>query len=311
MIMEKIVSFKNINVKISCDYIMDIEKYIPIHYEIKDYSDEKVSKTMIIKIKKNPEIKWNEEYNELTFYVNELNKQVYNSIIVLLNVLIKRALQEEGKYILHASGVIVDDRIVLLFGSSGSGKTATAMSLASCDNVSFLSNGSIIVSFNKGIVKVCGTYKKGIKIRKSTLKQYNKEICSKIFGQENDEKSFDCKMILSPEQMGFRNAMDKDIEKYDKIEFYIIQLDSLNTQLKHRIDFNYKLSMQLYEDLNREINGSEVYININNKPIYVPSLDTKELCINRINFINHFMKNYFSGVLMGGLQELQSKILIG
>lgn len=306
--MEQLVSWEDIKIKICCENNMNIKEYLPLYYEVKDYEGENFYKSIVIKISNNQEIEWQEKNNTLILCVRELNKEVYKAVIVLLNVLIKRTLQEMGKYILHASSVIVDDRIVLLFGGSGSGKTATAMKLASSDNVSFLSNGSTIVAFEADKVKVCGTYKRGIKLRKSTLKQYDENLCNRIFGQNEDYSSFDCKQVLLPEKLGFSDGVNNDIEQYEKIEFYIIQLDSLNTDLKHRTEFDYKLSMQLYEDLNREINGSEVYININGEPLYVPSFDNKELYIKRINFINYFMKNYFSGVLMGGLEELRTKL---
>lgn len=309
--MEQLVSWETVNIKICCDKNMDIKEYLPLYYEIKEYKGETFCKSIVVKTNKKPEIIWREEINTVIFCVRELSSEVYNAVNVLLNVLIKRTLQERGIYILHASSVIIDDRIVLLFGSSGSGKTAAAMGLACSEHVSFLSNGSTIVSYDGNTVKVCGTYKSGIKIRKSTLKQYDEDLCSRIFGQQDEEVNFDCKQVLSPAQFGFRDGRGQDVEQYDKIEFYIIQLDSLNTDLKHRTDFDYKLSMQLFEDLNREMNGSEVYISINNQPIYVPSFDNKQLCLNRIHFINYFMNHYFSGVLMGGLEELKTKILMG
>lgn len=309
--MEQLVSWETIKIKISCSERINIKEYLPDYYKIKDYEGESFCKSIVVNINGKPEIIWKEESDTLLFYARELSKDVYNAVIVLLNVLIKRALQEEGKYILHASSVIAGDRIILLFGSSGSGKTATAMKLAESESVSFLSNGSAIVSFKDNLLKICGTYKPGIKIRKSTLKQYDEDLCNRIFGQKNGEKDFDNKQVLSPVQFGFRDGRSQDLKQYDKIEFYMIQLDSLNTELQHKTEYDYKLSMQLYEDLNREINGSEVYITINNEPVFVPSFDNKQLCINRIHFINFFMEHCFSGVLMGGLKELNTKILMG
>lgn len=306
--MEQLISWATVSIMICCDENMGIKEYLPLYYQIKEYKGEAFCKSIVVKTNKKPEIIWREESNTVIFCVRELSSEVYNAVNVLLNVLIKRTLQERGMYILHASSVIIDDRIVLLFGNSGSGKTATAMGLACSEHTKFLSNGSTIVSYAGNTVKVCGTYKSGIKIRKSTLKQYDKDLCGRIFGQQYEEVNFDCKQVLSPTQFGFRDGRGQDVEQYDKIEFYFIQLDSVSTDLKHRADFDYKLSMQLFEDLNREMNCSEVYISINNQPIYVPSFDNKQLCLNRIHFINYFMNHYFSGVLMGGLEELKTKI---
>lgn len=40
--------------------------------------------------------------------------------------------------------------------------------------------------------------------------------------------------------------------------------DQIGPDVMHRVDYDYKVSMQLYEDLSREINGSEVYIDLGN-----------------------------------------------
>ena len=63
----------------------------------------------------------------LTFYITMLNEKAYSAILVLLNLLIKHDLQEKQIYILHASSVISNGCLILLFGSSGSGKTIAAL----------------------------------------------------------------------------------------------------------------------------------------------------------------------------------------
>ena len=90
-----------------------------------------------------------------------------------------------------------------------------------------------------------------------------------------------------------------------KNQFYIIQLsnDQIGPDVMHRVDYDYKVSMQLYEDLSREINGSEVYIDLGNGSLFVPSLDNSNLCESRIRFVNEFMEQHYRGIFMGSYMQ--------
>ena len=73
-----------------------------------------------------------------------------------------------------------------------------------------------------------------------------------------------------PEELGIIPADEWELSKVSKIKFYIIQLsnDQIGPDVMHRVDYDYKVSMQLYEDLSREINGSEVYIDLGNGSLF-------------------------------------------
>lgn len=103
----------------------------------------------------------------LTFYITMLNEKAYSAILVLLNLLIKHDLQEKQIYILHASSVISNGCLILLFGSSGSGKTIAALNLALNHHCKFVSNGSTAILYERGnLARAIGTYKTGIKSEK-------------------------------------------------------------------------------------------------------------------------------------------------
>lgn len=306
--MKQIVSWKDVFISICSEIPLDISKIAVPYYIYSDNSCVEASNELVIELSDKNEIKWNKEEKRMIFSIIKLNDDVYKAIPVLLNVLIKLELQQRGMFVLHASSVVVDDRAILLFGSSGSGKTATAMHLGISKKAAFLSNGSTVVSFDGDECKVIGTYKPGIKIRKSTLMQYDDELCNKLFESCIDCNDYDRKIVLSPKQMQMIDGQEK-IADISNIELYIIQLDSQNREAKIKKEYDYKVAMQIYEDLIRELDCAEVCVCINNQLVYVPSLDDESIYKKRIQFINYLMENHFCGTLMGGLDEVSRTLL--
>ena len=306
--MNNIISWKTTRVKMVCECDFDIERVLPAYYGLEKNSDKDYSKEFVIKMADTNEINWNKKKSRVTLSVKKIDDDVYNAVIVILNVLIKLDLQEKGMYILHASSVAVDNRVLLLFGSSGSGKTATLIHLGLGNKAAFLSNGSTVVAYDGKECRVAGTYKTGIKIRKSTLKQYDTQLCNKIFGSDAEDNDYDQKKVISPEQMHIKDGLEL-LNENKEIEIYIIQLDKVNNEIQHNTEYDYKVSMQIYEDLSRELDCSEVFINIDGQLLYIPSFDDEELYKNRVDFINYFMKKHYRGTLMGGIDEVCARLL--
>lgn len=308
--MDYFIKWKTVSIKVSCKCDIEIERCVSPYYEMEEYHGGKFDKEFIVLVSDVPQIIWKEEQGTLLLMTKAMSEDLYKAIAVLLNVLIKRVMQEKGMYVLHASSVVIDNRVILMFGSSGSGKTAMALNLGCKKGIAFLSNGSSVVKYEGDSFSVVGTYKTGIKIRKSTLKQYNTTLCNQIFGKSQDENDFDKKVVLLPEQMGMING-EKELRDNNIIELYIIQLDKIHPKIKQNKEYNYKVSMQLYEDLTREIDGAEVYVNIDGTPLFVPSFDNEILFKKRVEFINRFMRDHFEGTVMGGLNEVSDKLISG
>ena len=306
--MNNIISWKTTRVKMICECEFEIERVVPAYYNLEKNSDKDYSKEFVIKIADTAEVDWDKANNRLTLSVKKIDDDVYNAVIVILNVLIKREKQKKGMYILHASSVVVDNRVLLLFGSSGSGKTATSMHLCLAKKAAFLSNGSTVVAYDGKKCKVVGTYKTGIKIRKSTLKQYDIKLCDEIFGTDEKDNGYDQKKVLSPEQMHMKDGLVL-LNDNNEIELYIIQLDKVNNEIHQNTEYDYKVSMQIYEDLARELDCSEVFVNIDGQLLYVPSFDDEGLYKNRVDFINYFMEKHYKGILMGGIDEVSVRLL--
>lgn len=306
--MNNIISWKTTRVKMTCECEFDIERVVPAYYSFEKNSDKDYSKEFVIKIADIAEVNWDKANNRLTLSVKKIDDDVYNAVIVILNVLIKRDLQEKGMYILHASSVVVDNRVLLLFGSSGSGKTATSMHLGLGKKAAFLSNGSTVVAYDGKVCRVVGTYKTGIKIRKSTLKQYDTQLCNEIFGTDEKDNGYDQKKVLSTEQMHMNDGLEL-LNDNNEIELYIIQLEKVNNAIQQNTEYDYKVSMQIYEDLARELDCSEVFVNIDGQILYVPAFDDEELYKNRVDFINYFMEKHYKGLLMGGIDEVCARLL--
>lgn len=306
--MEKIVINNQVKIKIICEQELNLKNHLSNYYQLKNGVSSDSDKSIRIMLGNKNQIVWEKQKGCITLFVTQLSKDVYNAINILLNVLIKITLQEKRIYILHASSVEIQNRDVILFGNSGSGKTATAIKLASNENVKFISNGSTIVSWNRKEIVVLGTYKKGIKLRKSTLAQLNPDLCNKLFDEELGESAYDCKILLKPEEMGFSNL---GIDHLDtrSVEFYILQLEHSKNEILHNGLYDYKTAMMIYEDLTRDITAAEIYLSINGESIFVPSFDDKQLAIDRINFINFLLQNYYKGVLVGDINMIEKKLL--
>ena len=306
------VGWQNTYVSISCNIPFNLDQYIKPYYQLYRQPLGIVTKFLKIVVAHEEHIEWSEKNSTLTFYITMLNEKAYSAILVLLNLLIKHELQEKQIYILHASSVIANGCLILLFGSSGSGKTIAALNLALNHHCKFVSNGSTAILYERGnLARAIGTYKTGIKIRKSTLDQFNHTMSTALFPYQSQKNAFDQKRVFMPEELGIIPADEWELSKVSKIKFYIIQLsnDQIGPDVMHRVDYDYKVSMQLYEDLSREINGSEVYIDLGNGSLFVPSLDNSNLCESRIRFVNEFMEQHYRGIFMGKLHAVCNGLL--
>ncbi len=132
-----------------------------------------------------------------------------------------------------------------------------------------------------------------------------------LFPYQSQKNAFDQKRVFMPEELGIIPADEWELSKVSKIKFYIIQLsnDQIGPDVMHRVDYDYKVSMQLYEDLSREINGSEVYIDLGNGSLFVLLLDNSNLCESRIRFVNEFMEQHYRGIFMGKLHVVCNGLL--
>ena len=274
--MEIIAKFNNIKIMISSDCDLDLRGKLSNRYEIENGLHVKTDKSIKVIMDKKNYVCWREEESCLLFYVIKISEDVYNALNILIDVLIRRTLQEKNIYILHASSIAIENRNVILFGSSGSGKTATAIRLSLNKDVRFISNGSTVVSWNGETVTVLGTYKKGVKLRKSTLEQLEPNLCHELFDSNSKNNGYDCKTVLMPEEIGLRTCNKTEIFT-NSIEFYVIQLEKTNYEIPYNNQYDYKKAMMLYEDLTKKITASDIYLLINGENVFVQSFDNKQI----------------------------------
>lgn len=152
------VGWQNTYVSISCNIPFNLDQYIKPYYQLYRQPLGIVTKFLKIVVAHEEHIEWSEKNSTLTFYITMLNEKAYSAILVLLNLLIKHDLQEKQIYILHASSVISNGCLILLFGSSGSGKTIAALNLALNHHCKFVSNGSTAILYERGnLARAIGT----------------------------------------------------------------------------------------------------------------------------------------------------------
>ena len=214
-------------------------------------------------------------------------------------------LQSHHIYMLHASCVIYNDNnALLLWGSSGSGKTSLATELCKNKNWSFYSNGSTLVEFQDGKFSVIGSMKRNIKLRYSSLIQQNPDMAHQFFPNlATEENGFDKKIVVSPEKLGLRVLTST----FQVSNIYVIKLIKENVR-----EITYKpsdISMIFYNDLSRFIRLSDVYSlysDDSSQTIYIPFMDNQKLHNGRKEFINVLIRQNCVHGLYGDLSSCVS-----
>lgn len=248
-----------------------------------------------------------DEKEEITFnYKDEIifmapwsKVQHGESLKTLIMASAQWVLQNNGVFMLHASCVAKDNKALLLFGTSGAGKTSLAIKLCRKYGFSFISNGSTLIKVVNNNVIVLGTVKKGIKLRYSSYSRMDIDHANILFAVDRNKKSndFDCKKHVSPETMGIHEA-SMPVEVYKlytvKLQQHPVSVVNLDT---------YRMRLTLHQDLSRFIRGSSTYLiygeNLNDTT-WFPNMDTEVIYENRRNMIEALVSGNMLGEAVYG-----------
>lgn len=206
--------------------------------------------------------------------------------------------QKQSVFTAHSSCFTVENKGVLLLGDGGSGKTAVALEMCKRYNCEFISNDLSIVEHdihNNKAFLVDGS--KIVRLRQTTV-QLNFPELIHLF-TDRDSNPWTTKIPIQAKQLGLNVTNEK--RKLDAV--FTIHLDSNPNQktIFTKID-DIESQFCLYENLSRIVRGSAISVFDRNKGIlgYMPSLDSKEIHQNRVNFINFLSKEMGIWSISGG-----------
>jgi hypothetical protein len=216
--------------------------------------------------------------------------------------------QVKSLFTLHSSALTIDNKGVLLFGHSGSGKTSVMLDLCRRFGGEVQSNdltviGHNILSDNIDIIE--GT--REIRLRFSSISKNFSDLVP-LFSDRTNISSWENKIIVTPEQLGLRSVL---VPK-NLVSIFEIHLDSKEQDpLLVKEETGKSIQYRLYEDMSRIVRGSAISIfNRNNNILgYMPSLDTEEMHDKRVECIDCMVKRRgIISVSGGSLNDISKTI---
>ncbi len=268
------------------------------HYQLVDNPN--INKSAIIKVLlgDNVNVSWEETSKELSITCIKIDNSVLEMVNTMINALFIRELEYRKIYMLHASCVYSkkNNKFLVLFGDSGAGKTTVMLDLIKKYNLNYVSNGATLIQEQSCGFKVIGSYKKGIKLRSTSIKEYDSNLFHTYFKNVSslEKKEVSPLDLKLPIHNHYNNVSTN-------CSLYFIKLSQSPFLINK--NKNYRISMILYNDIARHIKFSDYYTEINNYPVFIPSLDSEELFTCRIKFINNFLNKNFCGFIHGNLVD--------
>lgn len=302
---EKIACKSNIKIWINAEEEFFEEFKINKHYSIEEtYKNSYDFPKIILRKKEVPQISWISDEDTILIDYVSLDNSVYNAADILINTLFIMELERRNIYLLHASCVYFPehDKILILWGDSGAGKTTTMLELVEKHNFEYISNGTTEVRRNgKDSYEIFNPFKKRIKLRASSVKLYDNQLFSNYFLKNNSKE----KIEIFPEDLGLKIYEGEKINK--NIAIYFIKLS--NSPLIVNREINYRNSMLLFHDIARHMKFSDLYLEINGNNVFLTSIDSENLFENRVNFVNNILEEKFKGYIHGKLDDVVKFIL--
>lgn len=265
----KLVSDTEIINKIKKDDFL--ESYIP-SVELLDKA--KQDKTIIVKKSSNNKI--NISLNTITYFTKKINAK---DIIAFVEYVLERIRQEKGIICIHGAGAVVNDKVVITWGTTtGMGKTTLALELAK-DNM-FYSDEKILIDLKK--MKTVGRIKNQYLSNDYWKEKYGKD---SYYCHDNTsvDKEYDIALFVEP-----IICEQKD---------YVLDIWS-----------NEKFLWHLYEESSRKIRGTSRILFDNTHPIM--SFDNEEIATNRLKLLKKFTKKinaiYYKGNIKNALEIINN-----
>lgn len=206
--------------------------------------------------------------------------------------------QKESTFTLHASSVAIDGKGVLLIGDGGSGKTAIALGISKKYDSEFISNDlSIVKHYKDSKAAFLLESSKIVRLRLTTVKLNFPELLDMFNGCS--QSAWTTKIPVNLDILRLKTTSEPRLLN----TAISVHLDSNpNEPVAFKKVSNIETQFALYENLSRIVRGSAISVfgKDNNILGYMPSLDTQELHQNRVDFINHLVKNVGIWNVSGG-----------
>lgn len=211
--------------------------------------------------------------------------------------------------------------ISLFIAPSEGGKTTIAMAMCQKYGCVLKANDASVIKIKKHLpVMLRGDLK--FKTRANSLGAYSKNILQdKIQNFEQINTPWFTKINISPNEIGVSTNSNVSPVNY----IFFVKLDPLvkrytvtkyNSNHPERREHWFKPKMQIIQNISGTIRGTDLTPIGNDGtlvPIEIPSLDTKDLYINRINFVNFLFDNcdvYQLRGELGAMTEVINGILL-
>ena len=195
--------------------------------------------------------------------------------------------QDRGEYLLHASAVARDDRAIVLFGPSESGKTITALELCLEHGFQVFANNRVKVALRDGAPRlVRGDV--SFNLRRSSLHAYSESLGNRIF--DGDAKARP-KRRVDPAELGIEVARGEP----QLAVFALLALDAeaprapaerMPAEIRSRDAF--RVVATLYQEMTSRVRGTAfvpIALRPGSPPFFVPSLDRPDFVRTRVRFL--------------------------
>ncbi len=231
---------------------------------------------------------------------------------VLGNLALRRALEECGRFVLHASAVSRAGVAVVLFGGAGVGKTITAIALCRDHGFRLLSNGSALLGLDgSGHPEVLGSLKPGVKLRYSSFGRSFPAEADRLFagvagcgsGASGGGRvlgpagaSFDAKRTVAAADLGL------EVETAPQPLVALYHLGLLSGPARTGSLDPVRLRVGLYESFARHVRGAATFIAFgegHRRSVYVPGLDSPTLHDDRRRLIEAMVTQLETEYLAG------------
>lgn len=240
--------------------------------------------------------------NKDKFFISGLFEDFLQSHTVpyFIHYILELERAKKGRATIHAAAVSKNGKGVLILGKQGSGKTSIALELCRRHGYSLVGNDLVLAGLQKDKGYLYGGTKI-FRIRKTTIKNYNKDL--KKFFRPNDGDEWTHITIIEPQKLQVQK--EKSVVPIHVI-YYVHLYPPGHNFIAKKVD-RFFSRIYLYQIFSEYIRGSAIIplfgtdLRFSN---YIPSLDTRETFRKRIRFINWIINNKNYKYIAGELTDI-------
>jgi hypothetical protein len=272
--------------------------------------------TLIYKNVKSFNIVFSEKIKEIVLECpwNKIHKSTF--LPMIFRYIVEWIRQKKYEIKVHASAVEKNGKTILFIAPSEGGKTTIAMAMCQKYGYALKANDASVIKIKNHLpIMLRGDLK--FKARANSLNAYSKNILqNKICDFKQINTPWFTGINIKPNEMGVFTNSDFLPVKY----IFFIKLDPLvkgctitkyNNNFSERKKYWFKPKMQIIQNIGGTIRAVDLTPIGNDGtlvPIVIPSLDTKDLYVNRINFVNSLFENCEIYQLRGELEVMTELI---